>query len=170
MITRRRRQGSETEHQPLIESESVKPHVVKGPSQSALLFSGETINNSFEPSFYIVPPTYGDSYAFSSSVNTNQVNPSYIQPAQSDSETMALSHSASAPSLGLISPANSTSRDRTAEFLSAVKSFQSRPSNGLPNQLPPSRQLDPHRQRYSEFSRAAKYYLFKSSLYNQSFI
>ena len=51
MITRRRRQGSESEHQPFAEPQS-QNQVLKG-SSSVLLWSGESPQQ--QPSFFIVP-------------------------------------------------------------------------------------------------------------------
>ena len=53
MITRRRRQGSETEQQPTADSESTQ-HVIKGPSPVLLWSGGESSFN--QPAFYFVPP------------------------------------------------------------------------------------------------------------------
>ena len=155
MITRRRRQGSETEQQTAAETQSLllqQPQVLKGPSQSALFFSSESSHQ--QPSFFIVPPAYAESGAYSAPSNADQLNINSVQPKN---EAMALS-SSGASTTTLLSSANNSSRDRTAEFLSAVRSFQSRPTNGvIPNQMQPSRNADPQRQQYSDFMKAAKY-------------
>ncbi|EFX88848.1 hypothetical protein DAPPUDRAFT_41202 [Daphnia pulex] len=65
---------------------------------------------------------------------------------------------ASNSSSSVLSSTNASSRDRTAEFLSAVRSFQNRPVNGVvgrPSQSHPSKNTDQH-QQYSEFMKVAK--------------
>jgi hypothetical protein len=65
---------------------------------------------------------------------------------------------ASNSSSSVLSSTNASSRDRTAEFLSAVRSFQSRPINGVvgrPSHSHPSKNTDQH-QQYSEFMKVAK--------------
>ena len=127
MITRRRRQGSESEHQPFAEPQS-QNQVLKG-SSSVLLWSGESPQQ--QPSFFIVPQ--GEIGAF----------------------VMA---SASISSSSVLSSTNASSRDRTAEFLSAVRSFQSRPVNGVIGRLqnPQAAKNTDQHQQYSEFMKVAK--------------
>lgn len=148
MITRRRRQGSESEHQPLAETQ-LQNQVLKG-SSSVLLWSGESPQQ--QPSFFIVPQ--GEIGAF--------VAPNYstdkfvdVQAKTNIADMMAL---ASNSSSSVLSSTNASSRDRTAEFLSAVRSFQSRPINGVvgrPSHSHPSKNTDQH-QQYSEFMKVAK--------------
>jgi hypothetical protein len=148
MITRRRRQGSESEHQPFSEPQQ-QNQVLKG-SSSVLLWSGESPQQ--QPSFFIVPQSEIGAF----------VAPNYstdkfldVQAKTNSADMMAL---ASNSSSSVLSSTNASSRDRTAEFLSAVRSFQSRPVNGVigrPNHSQPLKNVDQH-QQYSEFMKVAK--------------
>lgn len=144
MITRRRRQGSESEQQ-LVELEG-QHQVLKGPS-SALLWSGES---NQQPSFFIVPPSELGSFVAPADSNTGRTF------AKTSADAMAL---VANPSSSVVSSTNASSRDRTAEFLSAVRSFQSRSANGAigrPNNAQLPKNTDQH-QQYSEFMKVAKY-------------
>lgn len=145
MITRRRRLGSETEHQGSIDSDNPN-QVLKGPS-SVLLGSG---NNFHQPSFFIVPAVGSGSQIPSASSSFILPN---VQPKPYDSVMMPLAGSSSVP---LLSTSNASSRDRTQEFFSAVRSCQSRQHNGVVNPQT-TRRPEQSRQQYSEFMKAAKY-------------
>ena len=136
MITRRRRQGSESEHQQFAEA---APHqdILKGPSPT-ILWSGE---NFHQPSFFIVPP--GEVGAFVAA-------PASVEKSNTD---MAL---VTNPSSSVLSSTNASSRDRTAEFLSAVRSFQSRSANGVVARQNLTKNIDQQHQQYSEFMKVAK--------------
>lgn len=149
MITRRRRQGSESEHQPLAEHQS-QNQVLKG-SSSVLLWSGESPQQ--QPSFFIVPQGEIGAFVAPRSSANNYLD---VQAKTNSTETMALTANLSS---SLLSSTNASSRDRTAEFLSAVRSFQNRPTNGVigkPNHPQLSRNNDQQHQQYSEFMKVAK--------------
>lgn len=132
MITRRRRQGSE--------SEQLAEQVLKGPS-SPLLWAGEYN----QPSVYLIPPS--ELGTFTITTDSGLVN--------SAAKTSSTNEMALAVNPSLASSSN-VSRDRTAEFLTAVRSFQSR--NGVvgrANNPVPSKNTDQH-QQYSEFMKVAK--------------
>jgi len=149
MITRRRRQGSETEQQLIADSESHQ-QVVKGPS-SGLLWSGS--ENSFnQPAFYFVPPGEPGATAAPNVAGLNFLD-EQTKKTTNNSDTMAL---ASLSNSAILSSSNASSRDRTAEFLSAVRSFQSRSTNGMiANHSTQSKNHEQH-QQYSEFMKVAK--------------
>ncbi|KAI9564563.1 hypothetical protein GHT06_008302 [Daphnia sinensis] len=148
MITRRRRQGSESEHQPFAEPQ-LQNQVLKGPS-SVLLWSGESPQQ--QPSFFIVPQGEIGAFAAPSFSANKSLD---VQTKTNSTDMMALAANSSS---ALLSSTNASSRDRTAEFLSAVRSFQNRPANGVvgrPNQQL-SRNNDQQHQQYSEFMKVAK--------------
>ncbi|KAK4020768.1 Syntaxin-5 [Daphnia magna] len=149
MITRRRRQGSESEHQPFAEPQ-LQNQVLKGPS-SVLLWSGESPQQ--QASFFIVPQ--GEIGAFAAP-NFSANKSLDVQTKLNSTDMMALAANSSS---ALLSSTNASSRDRTAEFLSAVRSFQNRPANGVvgrPNHPQLSRNNDQQHQQYSEFMKVAK--------------
>lgn len=146
MITRRRRQGSESEHQLSAESE-LQHQVLKGPS-SVLLWTGENQHQQ-EPSFFILPQS-------GSAVIENPIyKPNTVDfQGKPSPDTMAL---ASGSGLTVLSSTNASSRDRTDEFHSAVRSFQSRSVNGgIARPSNPIKNSD-HHVHYSEFMKVAKY-------------
>jgi len=145
MITRRRRQGSESEHRPLVET--VGNNIIKGPS-SVLLWSGESLN---QPNVFFVPPS-----------QTGVAQPLLI-PTETNTADVELSRGAgdvmaTALQNPLLSSTNTTSRDRTAEFLSAVRSLQNRSTNGMlhTNRTSQVTRNSEQHQQYSEFMRVAK--------------
>ena len=147
MITRRRRQGSESEHQQQFAEQPELQQVLKGPS-SVLLWSGESPN---QPSFFIVPQ--GELGAFSAPDSATGKNLD-VQTKISGADMALVANSSSS----VFTSTNASSRDRTAEFLSAVRSFQSRPANGVmgrPNQSQLSKNSE-HHQHHSEFMKVAK--------------
>lgn len=151
MITRRRRQGSETEQQLIADSESHQ-QVVKGPS-SGLLWSGS--ESSFnQPAFYFVPPGEPGSTANAPNVAGLNFLDEQTKKTANNSDAMAL---ASLSNSAILSSSNASSRDRTAEFLSAVRSFQSRSTNGMivNHSASQSKNHEQH-QQYSEFMKVAK--------------
>jgi len=146
MTTRRRRQGSESEHRPL--TETAGSNILKGPS-SNLLWSSESLH---QPSVFFVPPSQAGSIPPQFNLAISETNTVDAEQNKSGSDMMA---SVSNP---LLYSANSTSRDRTAEFLSAVRSLQNRSTNGMlhtPRQTQVSRNSEQY-QQYSEFMRVVK--------------
>ena len=145
MITRRRRQGSESEHRPL--SESAGNNILKGPS-SVLLWSGESLT---QPSVFFVPPSQtGVIQPLPIPTETNLVD---IEQNRGAGDVMA-----TAFQNPLLSSTNVSSRDRTAEFLSTVRSLQNRSTNGMlhSNRAAPVTRNSEQHQQYSEFMKAAK--------------
>jgi len=145
MITRRRRQGSESEHRPL--AEAAGNNVLKGPS-SVLLWSGESLN---QPSVFFVPPS--QTGVTQTLLIPTETNISDVDHNRGGGDVMA-----TAFQNPLLSSTNATSRDRTAEFLSAVRSLQNRSTNGMlhTNRTTQVTRNSEQHQQYSEFMRVAK--------------
>ena len=142
MITRRRRQGSETEQHPVAEAEG-HDNVLKGPS-SVLLWSGES--SSGQANLFVAPSSRTDVIGF------NVAEGGVIDVHSRKADVMASSCNL------IASSANTTSRDRTSEFLTAVRSIQSRSNNGLlrPGKQSQSQKNAEQYRQYGEFMRAAK--------------
>lgn len=149
MITRRRRLGSETEHPNSSETDTPN-QVLKGPS-SVLLGSG---NNFHQPSFFVVPAGESENH-FQSVYSPPNVSFPDVKP-KPDSTIMPLAGNASTY---VLSTSNSSSRDRTREFLGIVDRLKSSPQNGITNSSQVIKRPDQNRQHHSEFARAAKYIL-----------
>ena len=149
MTTRRRRQGSESE--PLTDIVN-QQHIVKGPS-SVLHWNSEV--GFTQPSFYLVSPSEENYYREAPVADSVKSKSAVVRDDAQD--MMASPRNMMTPAGSVV---GSTSRDRTMEFMAAVRSLQNRQVNGVVQQSGGAhlaRAGDVQHQQYTEFMRVAKY-------------